>query len=160
MAFDLDDEELKATRAIESNPCNRKNNGHIALERKPKTSKVTLGTLYEVNKNLMKQQPNLSGKQITQKRFEVQKFIEETKNKYYMLLCNDRRDFTIITLTELNKEKSATAAFTVIDECLRNRGQIKSIDKNENGACEMWLLIDEEVYCYYFFPYDAAIVEI
>ena len=85
---------------------------------------------------------------------------DRPKGKYYMLLCNDRRDFTVFTLLD-GEDKSAKAAFEMVDECLIPRGVIKDIDKTVDGyAIEIWLSIDDEIYCYYFFPYDNAIVEV
>ena len=47
-----------------------------------------------------------------------------------------------------------------LEECLINRGQIYGIDRTEDGcAIEIWLMIDNEPYCYYFFPYGTAVVE-
>lgn len=131
------------------------------MKQKPKTSKVSLGTLYDINKNAMKSIKELSYEERVAKRKLVEDFITDTHNHYYMLLCNDRRDFTIVTLDVANEEKRAAAAFTVVDECLVNRGKIKAIDLTEhNDAIEMWLNIDDEEFCYYFFPYDNAIVEV
>ena len=49
----------------------------------------------------------------------------------------------------------------LIDECLKNRGEIRGIDiTKDKGAIEIWLSIDGEAYVYYFFPYDSALVEI
>ena len=96
-----------------------------------------------------------------QKLTLIRDFITDTHNHYYMLLCNDRRDFTIVTLDVANEEKRAAAAFTVVDECLVNRGKIKAIDLTEHkDAIEIWLNIDDEEFCYYFFPYDNAVIEI
>lgn len=131
------------------------------MKQKPKTSKVSLGTLYDINKNAMKSIKELSYEERVAKRKLVEDFITDTHNHYYMLLCNDRRDFTIVTLDATNEEKRAAAAFTVVDECLVNRGKIKAIDLTEHkDAIEMWLNIDDEEFCYYFFPYDNAIVEV
>ena len=131
------------------------------MKQKPKTSKVSLGTLYDINKNAMKSIKELSYEERVVKRKLVEDFIEDTHNHYYMLLCNDRRDFTIVTLDAANEEKRAATAFTVVDECLVNRGKIKAIDLTEHkDAIEMWLNIDDEEFCYYFFPYDNAIVEV
>ena len=131
------------------------------MKQKQKTSKVSLGTLYDINKNAMKSIKELSYEERVAKRKLVEAFITDTHNHYYMLLCNDRRDFTIVTLDVTNEEKIAAAAFTVVDECLVNRGKIKAIDLTEHkDAIEMWLNIDDEEFCYYFFPYDDAIVEV
>ena len=124
-------------------------------------TEVSLGTLYDLNKGVIQQQLNLTAEQIAEKRKLVEEFIREKDNRYYMLLCNDRRDFTIFTLLDEKEDKSAAAAYEMVDECLIPRGIIKDIDKTVDGcAIEIWLSIDDDVYCYYFFPYDNAIVEV
>lgn len=123
-------------------------------------TEVSLGTLYDFNKNLIQQQPDLTAEQIKEKRKVVEDFIREKNNRYYMLLCNDRKDFTVFTLLD-GEDKSAAAAYEMVDECLIPRGIIKDIDLTQyKDAIEIWMLIDDEMYCYYFFPYDNAIVEV
>ena len=42
-----------------------------------------------------------------------------------------------------------------------NRGEVRGIDlTKDKDAIEIWLIIEDEAYCYYFFPYDAAIIEV
>lgn len=124
-------------------------------------TEVSLGTLYDLNKGVIQQQPDLTAEQITEKRKLVEDFIREKDNRYYMLLCNDRRDFTVFTLLDGEGDRSAAAAYEMVDECLIPRGIIKDIDLTQyKDAIEIWMLIDDEMYCYYFFPYDSAIVEV
>lgn len=124
-------------------------------------AKITLGTTYELNKNLVeKYEEELTIEERELKKQLVEKFLIDKNNRYYMLLCNDRKDYTIISITDM-KTKSAEAAFSIVDECLINRGKIKGIDLvSDNSAIEIWLSIDNESYCYYLFPYDNAIVEV
>lgn len=127
-----------------------------------KMSNITLGTAYEINKNLVeKYEKELTIKELEEKKEIISTFIKETDNRYYMLLCNDRKDYTVFTLLDGEKDKSDETASILVDECLFNRGLIKGIDLTENkDAFEIWLSIDKEAYCYYFFPYDNAIVEV
>lgn len=127
-----------------------------------KTSNVVLGTAYEINKNLVeKYEKELTIEEKENKKKEISTFIQNTDNRYYMLLCNDRKDYTIFSILDGEKDKSETAAAILVDECLFNRGIVKGIDLTEGkDAFEIWLSIDKEAYCYYFFPYDNAIVEV
>ena len=79
-----------------------------------------------------------------------------------MLLCNDRKDYTIFNcVSDKTEDKLNELANVFVDECLINRGQIKGIDLTEHkDAIEIWLSIDDEAFCYYFFPYDLGIVEV
>ena len=79
-----------------------------------------------------------------------------------MLLCNERRDYTLFNIISNKEEdKLNELANVFVDECLQNRGNIKGIDLTENkDAIEVWLSIEGESYCYYFFPYNAGVVEV
>ena len=131
------------------------------LNKKTKTTKKThninLGTLYDINKNIVEKNISvLTEKEMQEKKNLIITFLEDTDNHYYMLLCNDRKDYTIF-----HKDNGIECLQDIlIDECLPNRGKTKSIEYTENkDAIEIWVSIDGESYCYYFFPYDTAIIE-
>ena len=130
---------------------------------KRKMSDVTLGTLYDVNKGLVaKNEIELTEGVINSKKEIVKNFIMKTENAHYMLLCKEQSDYTIFRRYNMeDTEKAMEISNILIDECLKNRGEIRGIDlTNDKGAIEIWLLIEEEAYCYYFFPYDAAVIEV
>lgn len=124
------------------------------------TSNVTLGTAYEINKNLVeKYEKELTLKELQNKKTEIINFIQKTKGQYYMLLCNDKKDYTVFNM--LNKNNIEKMTNILVDECLINRGIIKGIDLTKDKcAIEIWLSIENEAFCYYFFKYDDAIIEI
>ena len=131
------------------------------IEKKEETtSNVVLGSLYDMNKGLVeKSVPDLTAEELENKKILVADFLKDTGNKYYMLLCNDRKDYTIFRRASTNN--TGTELINIlIDECLKNRGKTKSIELTEaKDAIEIWLSIDEESYCYYFFPYDTAVIQ-
>lgn len=129
-------------------------------EDKKEKSKVSIGTLYDLNKAVVVKEISLTGEKLEEKKSLVIDFLKNTKNTYYMLLCNERKDYTVFRLE--NQEQSfKKLADCLIDECLLNRGLIKGIDITKlNDAIEIWLSIEEEAFVFYFFPYDAAIIEI
>ena len=109
-------------------------------KKQPAVSNVELGTAYDINKNLVKKYEH----HLTEKE------LKEKFNHYYMLLCNDRKDYTVFHTTVLEDKHSVP---NELMECLTNRGLIYGIDRTEDGvAIEIWLMIDNEPYCYYFFP--------
>ena len=78
---------------------------------------------------------------------------------YAMLLCHERRDYTIFHLYETqNKNPPAVAAKELLG-CLTDRGEILAIDPTSDKAWEIWLRIDNVPYCYYLFRYDDAVIE-
>lgn len=114
------------------------------------------GTLYDLNKMAVQSEEPMTNKELLFKLNTVQKFFQS--GMYFMLLCHERRDYTVFRISKNNFANKATQE---LKECLLNRGVIVSIDKTEdNYAFEIWMKIDNEAYCYYLFPYDEAIIEV
>ena len=132
------------------------------LEKK-KMSDISLGTLYDVNKNLvLKNEIELTDGVLNSKKEIITNFMRKMNNSYYMLLCNERKDYTVFKMNDKDNDDSVREIVSIlVDECLRNRGEIRGIDlTKDKDAIEIWLIIEDEAYCYYFFPYDAAIIEV
>jgi len=118
---------------------------------------ANIGTLYDINKSIIENNiKELTSEEIEEKKELIDSLLQRTNNKYYMLLCNDRKDYTVF----VNEENDIDNFLKILlDECLPNRGKIKSIeDTEDNQAIEIWLSIEGESYCYYLFPYDNAII--
>ena len=125
-------------------------------------AEVNLGNLYDFNKELMKQEkiidPIIFNKQV--KEIAEDMFIEASNDEHYwMLLCHDRRDFTLFNII------AATTVDSIITEIaptLTNRGQVVTIDKQPNGAWEIWIRDTEttENFVYYLFKYDNGVIEV
>ena len=89
------------------------------------TSNVVLGSLYDMNKGLVeKSVPDLTAEELESKKTLVADFLKDTRNKYYMLLCNDRKDYTIFRRASTNNVGTELINI-LIDECLKNRGKTK-----------------------------------
>lgn len=132
------------------------------LEKK-KMSDISLGTLYDVNKNLvLKNEVELTDGVLNSKKEIITNFMRQMNNAYYMLLCNERKDYTVFKMNDKDNDDSIREIVSIlVDECLKNRGEIRGIDlTKDKDAIEIWLIIEDEAYCYYFFPYDAAIIEV
>jgi hypothetical protein len=123
---------------------------------------ASLGNLYEMNKIIVKDhEPELTEGNLNSKKQIIIDYIKKSNNQYYMLLCNDRKDYTVFRRQENNDESAKEISKILVDECLINRGSIRGIDlTQEKDAVEIWLVIDDDAYVYYFFPYDAAIIEV
>ena len=120
-------------------------------------AEITLGTLYDFNKQAMKNEKPLDPIALNIKVKEVAKDLYEqaTKgNSYWMLLSNERRDYTLfIVLTE-----NGTAVEML--PTLTNRGQVLSIDKQEDNSYEIWIRDPEteENFVYYLFDYGFGVI--
>jgi hypothetical protein len=129
-----------------------------------KQTEFALGTLYDLNKGLVQQNEiKLSEGILNSKKEVIKNFLVKTNNNYYMLLSNERKDYTIFTMGSNNgytyEDKSKKLVSILVDECLVNRGEIRGIDiTKDKGAIEIWMSIEGESYVYYFFPYDTAII--
>ena len=129
-----------------------------------KQTEFALGTLYDLNKGLVQQNEiKLSEGILNSKKEVIKNFLVKTNNNYYMLLSNERKDYTIFAMGSNDgytyEDKSKKLVSILVDECLVNRGEIRGIDiTKDKGAIEIWMSIEGESYVYYFFPYDTAII--
>lgn len=121
---------------------------------------VPIGNLYEMNKTVMNKAAALKADEIEDKKNSLINFFIKNECRYYMLLCNERKDYTVFHIQQKRiAESETTAAFEVI-ECLKERGEILAIDYiEETGAYECWIRRSGLSYMYALFPYDAAVIE-
>ena len=124
---------------------------------------VSLGTLYDFNKQIMLKQGKLSKYKIEAVMPELEEWFNWQIDGYAMLLCRERYDFTVFHLYEkMNRNPPEVAARELI-EVLKNRGKILSIEKEDsntiNNAWEIWLNIDGEAFAYYLFNCDDWVIQ-
>lgn len=117
-----------------------------------------LGNLYEINQTAYAKEPLMTKEAIEKKQEEITEYFQNHSNTYFMLLCNERKDYTVIKLNHSNVQSAADAAAAII-ECLSNRGSIIEIEKQDNGAYECWIKRSKLAHMYALFPYDAAVIE-
>jgi hypothetical protein len=123
-------------------------------------SEVSLGNMYELNKTAVAAEKPLKSFEIKDKLRKVKEFFKDSNDKYFMLLCRERYDFTLFNLLNKN-DLSLASGIKELKECLENRGAIISIDLTENkDAYEIWIKIDDEPFVYYLFPYDLGVIEV
>ena len=121
-------------------------------------SDISLGNLYDMNKQATLSERPLKKHEIKDKMIDVKKFFADGQ-KYFMLLCRERYDFTIFNFNE-KTDFSLQHAIKDLQECLENRGSIISIDLDSTGlAYEIWIVADEQAFVYYLFPYDTGVLE-
>lgn len=125
---------------------------------------MNIGTLYELNKEMMLKQEPISLREWTDKSKELVDFCKKTKNQYYMLLNRETYNFTLFNFGSNNNHASLNTRRLIYDDlkiCLQNRGDVLSIELTEQkDAYEIWIRNDEkEILVYYFFPYDLGVIE-
>lgn len=126
---------------------------------------VNIGTVYDMNKQLYARVPHIPDKTVKKRQHRMVAWIDYTGNKYYMLLCRERHDYTVFA----RLHDSTGDNRKLIDEVvglLRDRGTLVDIIYDEkSSAYECWVSIKgaddkEEVFMYYLFPYDWGVIEI
>lgn len=126
------------------------------------THNVSLGTLYDFNKQILSKQKKLNQFEIDQIKSEIEEWFNWQIDGYAMLLCRERYDFTIFHLYEKQNSNPCKIAVTELIDLLNNRGNILSIEKDSNtmnNAWEIWLEIDKEIFAYYLFNCDDWVIQ-
>ena len=78
-----------------------------------KTSEITLGTAYDINKDLVqKYEKTLTDEELQQKKELIAQYILEVKQFYFMLLCHEQRDYTLFNLN--NESDYENDSFEVV----------------------------------------------
>lgn len=117
-------------------------------------SELSIGNLYDFNKQIMETAPIQEKIQMMQ---TVKNYFLSREHQYYMLLCHEKRNYTIFRLKNRFAAEKATEEFEV---CVDNRGLLQSIDETEDKvALEIWIKDAEGSACYYLFPYDEGVIE-
>ena len=125
-----------------------------------KTSEVSLGTLYDVNKEIMKKESALSKEKIEEIQGQLETWFNWYADSYVMLLCRERYDFTVFHMYAKHNSNPPKLAAKELIELLKERGQILSMEKEiDDNKWEIWLKINKEVFAYYLFPCDDFIIE-
>jgi len=116
---------------------------------------IDLGlNLYDFNKQAMNQLEPMDPIEFNKRVKEIVSEMD-AKSKFWMLLNNERKDYTVfIILTKEGIENE-------IKPTLTNRGQILSIDKQEDDNYEIWIrdFDTKENFVYYLFDYSFGIVK-
>lgn len=113
--------------------------------------------LYELNKSVISQLPNLDNETILAGKNLIQEFTVNNNNTYYMLYGYEINYFTLFK----RSSKGLEAISDVVIDCLNNIGPIKSIDLAfDKSAVEIWVESEETTTLLYLFPYDLGVVEV
>lgn len=115
-------------------------------------AELSLGTLYDFNKQAMSQIEILTEYELDSKLREISKKI--CQKEYWMLLNNERKDYSVFKIEEPNN------IVKELYETLTNRGDVVSIDELEDGNFEIWIrdIEKEENFVYYLFDYTFGII--
>lgn len=121
---------------------------------------ISAGNLYDANKQLIKKtEKPLTHLELASVQLKLEGFFETKVQQYAMLLCHERRDYTVFRLDQSSITAPHFAAREAIG-CCTDRGTVYSIEETEDKqAYEIWIEVDDVMYCYYLFSYDQAVIE-
>lgn len=123
-------------------------------------------TIYDANKQLMNQliekgeiHPlNPMEQAVIQPRIED--WFNIACDNYAMLLCHERRDYTLFSMyRDTGNKNPPAAAAKELMALINERGTVYSIEE-EGQAWEIWIQIDKVLYVYYLFRYDEGVIEV
>lgn len=118
---------------------------------------INLGTLYDLNKQIMIQQNSLSAEDYRHSLTNICGWLSSNNNKYYMLLNRERADYTVFNMLDFNYNKILNELREVLDY----RGTILAIDYvHGEDYYDIWIKIDNEAFLYKFFQCDDFVIEI
>lgn len=122
---------------------------------------ISLGNLYDFNKQLMEKQKPLTKKEIEEIKPELESWFNWQIDGYAMLLCRERYDFTVFHLYEKQNPNPPAVATDELIKVLRNRGKIFSIEKDttNKNAWEIWIKIEKTMFAYYLFNCDDFVIQ-
>ena len=117
-------------------------------------------TAYDLNKQLILSLGPIKDKELNKFRSDFAGYIREIEDKFFMLLCKEQSYYTIFNYTSRNESYYFADVLLEVIEAVGSFYNY-SID-DENGGVELWIKPEdkEEVFVYYFFPYDAGVVEV
>lgn len=119
--------------------------------------------LYEFNKQAMKNENPMDPILLNNRLKEVAEELRCNPDSYWMLLNNERKDYTVFHIKKENLiiKWLTNALASDLKEALQNRGQVLSVDKLEDDNYEIWIRdqITEENFVYYLFDYTKAVLE-
>jgi hypothetical protein len=115
-------------------------------------------TTYEFNCSQIAQLPNYTKENFGKAQKTIQSFLSSHPSKYYMMLCNDRRYYTLYTFVQDFQFKQMSKE---IIDITKNLGVVKEIKVSDDDDCIMfWIMHNDEAYLYLLFNYEAGVVEI
>lgn len=114
-------------------------------------TEIAMG-IYDMNRQIIGQLKPLSDDELHEKSKIITQLIDETRNRFYMLLCRDINYYTVLMRIPEAEEMMEK----VVVDCAKYIGNIKAIEIVE-GAVEIWVSNEEETYAMYLFPYDGGV---
>ena len=118
-------------------------------------------TLYDVNKSAYSSVPDITKDQLEDAIVDISNFMSTTNHRYFMLLSNDRRDYTVFHIPDpysgIGYKEAAGEVVSLLEE---RHATFKGIDFESPTCVDFWVMIDSECFLYKLFGYDWGVIKI
>ena len=116
-------------------------------------------SLYDLNKTVMAQMPEMTTAQKKEATELIQKYTKEaTSETYYMLLGREINYYTVFPV--LPNNHSATPIASTVLECAADVGKVVDVSLNDANAIEIWVKTQDDATCLVFFDYTMGVVPV
>lgn len=116
-------------------------------------------SLYDLNKTVMAQMPEMTTAQKKEATELIQKYTKEaTSETYYMLLGREINYYTVFPV--LPNNHSATSIASTVLECAADVGKVVDVSLNDANAIEIWVKTQDDATCLVFFDYTIGVVPV
>lgn len=115
-------------------------------------------SLFDINKQIISQQPTYDEAQIEEAKLKIFKFkLNNAESHYFMLLSRDINYYTVFAIDKAAKENLED----VVIELLDSWGDIKDIDfSEEKDSIDCWVKgFNDNMAFFKLFPYDIGVIE-
>lgn len=126
---------------------------------------ISAGSLYELNQQAYNKVWPLNEHEKKVNLSNLYEWVKEQRCDYTMLLCHERRDYTILHYKNREDKTYKQAIMEDLKECLDNRGKLLDVRYiQDQDAWEIWIRVFENKehinYMYMFFNAEDFIVEV
>lgn len=126
---------------------------------------ITTNSLYMLNQQAYNRVYPLNKEEKQECLSNLYEWVKEQRCDYTMLLCHERRDYTILHYKNRQDNTYKVATMKDLKECIDNRGKLLDVRYlQDQDAWEIWLRIFEngerQNYMYMFFNAEGFVVEV
>lgn len=129
-------------------------------QKKDESKPVAQVNLYQLNQDIMSNQPALSGDGVRKGQLEFFDWISKLSDnpKFYMLLCHELNYYTVFHINDTATKEDFWNEFYDIAKEL---GTLKAMEI-DSGCFSIWVdwPQDNISHLFYLFPYDRGVVEV
>ena len=129
-------------------------------QKKDESEPVAQVSLYQLNQDIMSNQPALSGDGVRKGQLEFFDWISKQpdNSKFYMLLCHELNYYTVF---HINDTATKEDFWNELYDIAKELGTLKAMEI-DSGCFSIWVdwPQDNISHLFYLFPYDRGVVEV